>query len=1027
MTVATAPINPLSTPTNLAISGSSTLSVSARYLVLGTASNTGYTLTISSSKSHLVRNVGSNSFTVAVTGASSTLLDTGDELRVSWDPSAAAHKIAKNPAPDTAMSDSSTDPPRNSVVKAYIDAQVATTQNVMAVDTLDDLRALTTAPDMVFVSGHTAVKDGGGGTFMWLSSTGSASDDDDGWHVVSNAGSPGAKNVWGRLSTVVTPQMFGGRSALTTALAKIEVDQADKFQTAVDFWANPHAFAGTAKWNAFREPLRFEAPPGFYNCQSTIVVDPPGTPSGYEYQDLYVPGEFVMHGFIFTPFASNIPAIRLQSPRTAAKPRYVFRAYKDRHDSTLRLAWDYGTYPTRYVDDTALRTFAASTKYFRDEEIVYKISGVKYVFLCTLTGTSHASTVPSDVSGTEFDNGTAKFKCSGTARIVHSYDTAKDGKSMNDVLADNRDIGIQIDNCWEHDQIHVTALNYCVGLACYPREGIWSAVGWATIHAAQIQGCMVGVLVATYLGERMMAAGGRLTLCDFPIGGMVWETTYPASPTDAGTKYRFNGPAGTEATSGNWSTDSTWASKLGGSPTWVNDCTFNLHLMAPYWQGTGIITGNKSQYGIVFTSFGPAYAVNNHKVNGLALENNPFSKTVLNESTQVLFYTGAGNQVHCRNEDPLKTATVLVAQKNYLSEQPRLNRVSTNFAGKTAQATSQRLSRLGGYGNVLVDAPFEEGTIAEETIMFTDRLTFSSFDTVVGRNMTWVHRTSTNQMDYRDYAPHRYSGETNGPMYHLADDTWSISSYYLPTVMIDLTDDDMNAAVIRLDVMLSKDTTLSTSLRYFNWLGYALETDGITKIDPTKWTTSPVRYVKFQGNYFAPTTSATYYWSFGTYDGGSTTITIPTTVIMGVAPGIKKLALGVYGGHMRGFRVQVIGAGSASIYSPYHDRAAGDRDVLTIDAVPEKGFIKPPWTAWYRDETGTYQLARLNKAMGTYRYHATTGEYDVFTPQPTTGYQWGYKGSQGSATIYEWDGDSWESIATNAYYTVPGDFNLYSM
>ena len=966
------------------------------------------------------------------------------------------------------------------------------------VDTIEDLRSLTEAWPVVHVNGHTSAEDGGGGEFRYLGNGATPGDiaesgeDDDGWHIVNSSGL-----IWGRVSDVVTPQMFGAFPSASATAARSANDQQGRIQRSVDFWAYPKTsqFPGIAYWTKFRDSLRWEMPSGLYRCEDTVVIqfdDGYFTAQGYNYQNYYTPGTFTCYGSVFTPYENDVAGFRLSSHRMGAKPRIVMRAYKDRNSSTGRVKWDYGTYPQIYYDDDVCRTWTASTAYLLDEEIKYTISSAVYIFRCTLAGTT-ASTAPSNVTGTEFTDGTAKFKCIGSARLSN-------GKSMNDILADTTDIGIHIDNLWESDGVECNALNYMVAVAAYPRSELGNAVGWNRITVNHVGGCMVGVLCASYLAERKVNVKGRLSLQDFPIGGMVWETgwpyteaswsdgvavydtwdlgasvslgkkfvytigddTYAFQCTGAGTtsageyptasdidgdeftsgtadficlggstgiRYRFDGPAGGESTSGNWTDlSSVWDGPFGSSVDWTNDNEFEVHLVAPYWSGATTITSRKSQYGVVVTSFGGDYSCNNNSFGHLSLENAAFTApqpTDLTEAAQYLLYCANATKGHSRNESPNITSAVKVVRRVYHTQQPRLNYITSARAGKLYSTASYRLSRLGGYANVLVDAPFEEGISAEKTVLFSESACFSSYDYIHFKDQTIIPAVASTAAGYTDIAQARISTDTAGTYwtYHPADDSWSFNGAYPLMVMVDLSHDEMNSAVIRVEPILSDDRTLSTSVRYWRWIAYAMQPDGQTKVNPYLFGPSPVHRLDYDGGILQPVRSATYNYIYHTSNHTSEGATV-----LGAEPWVKKLLVGIFGMHIRGFRVQVNGTERCRIYSPLHDPATkGITDTMfrVVDAVPEKGLVRAPAFFRYRDGTGTNQLAQLNKADGV-TYHCTSGQTSSLTPGNNL--QWGHNGlSQGSATISEWDGSAWQAIATNAYYVTPADFTDFNL
>ena len=124
------PIEPRSAhanPTILSLTSNAVLSAASQYIVRVTPNVAGHTLTISTLKSHLIQNEGSVSFNLATVGNTTTTIQPGSEARAAWSDSGANHELQVSTGGgsvtvDGTMSDSSTNPVQNMVVKSYIDA-----------------------------------------------------------------------------------------------------------------------------------------------------------------------------------------------------------------------------------------------------------------------------------------------------------------------------------------------------------------------------------------------------------------------------------------------------------------------------------------------------------------------------------------------------------------------------------------------------------------------------------------------------------------------------------------------------------------------------------------------------------------------------------------------------------------------------------------------------------------------------------------------------------------------------------------
>ena len=120
-------------PTIYSLTTNATTTNSDAYILRVSSDSTTNVLTIASNKSHLVQNEGSNSFVLATTGNSNLTINAGGQARATWSSSTSQHELQDDQISvtvDTAISDSSTNPVRNSVIKAYVDSATGSTTNL---------------------------------------------------------------------------------------------------------------------------------------------------------------------------------------------------------------------------------------------------------------------------------------------------------------------------------------------------------------------------------------------------------------------------------------------------------------------------------------------------------------------------------------------------------------------------------------------------------------------------------------------------------------------------------------------------------------------------------------------------------------------------------------------------------------------------------------------------------------------------------------------------------------------------------
>ena len=459
------------------------------------------------------------------------------------------------------------------------------------VDTIADLRALTTPYDEVLVLGHTSAYDGGGGRFEWLNDGGTVGDidssghDDNGWHIVTTGG---ANDVYGRVASVACPEHFGGFGSVDDTAAAASSDRSVAVQRWANLWANPATFPGVATHRGLTKWIkpRFEAHARFYRCNDTIDISTPeGSPSWY---GGIIQSDLVFYGSLWRASNTEFPSFFLSMPRNAGKPLVHLRFYKQLNAG--KVGWDATTFPLKYRDPRAYRVWAATTEYYRNEEITHTIGGVTYLYRVTVGGTS-GGTAPAASYSTATVNGSCTLYGLGSI-------TTSDGRSCKDHFQHSRDIGVMIDWIDCAHNIHIDGENTLIGISAVPRVSNHS-IGFATFHSRYLLGVKVGILIGCHMWDYFVESSSQRKA----LTGVAWNSIVRQSD-DATYEYRFTGAAGTETS------DASWTQQTKRSSTamrWTNDDRFYTNLI--YAHGAGVITtssdvSTQSSYGVVSTNFG---------------------------------------------------------------------------------------------------------------------------------------------------------------------------------------------------------------------------------------------------------------------------------------------------------------------------------------------------------------------------------------------------------------------------------------
>ena len=513
-------------------------------------------------------------------------------------------------------------------------------------------------------------------------------------------------------------------------------------------------------------------------------------------------------------------------------------------------------------------------------------------------------------------------------------------------------------------------------------------------------------------------APANCTTTPWPSG----DVTMVCIGSQNGTRYVYNG--GGESTPGNWAeAGSAYQNTI--DLGWVNDNQLTARYLIPFWQETGsndppqTISATQSLYGIVMT--GP-YSNNNNHFDMVDMTPANFGTTwTLKEAAEVLLYSGSQNTFHVRQENS-NVAAAMLAQCRRPNDKPVLNVVRSARNPALTYVTTANRHRGGGGGNILLGPLYRETETTRYDVDFSGQLTFSGYATINSQSIAFSVLGSAATLEFTGTVTAGLTSETTKPRYFAADDSWQFDEDYCPCVVVDLGQNYTGSYLIRITPKLGDP--LYTSDRWVRWMAHCLEEDGVTKLDPgmiADTTMGPGTYSSIPliteiGNgvsHFRPQQSATgkYLWDLGkTYDSKQ--------ILLAVHPLVKRVAIGLRGSHYRGFIVEVIGSQGTRIYSPIFEGKTGtytDVKFPVISAVPEKGILMSPATLRYMNGAAVTLFASLNFAAGQ-MYYCTSGA----TPSPGTNRMWRHTGAvQGSAVIEEFNGSTWDTIATGAYFTEP--------
>jgi hypothetical protein len=965
------PLSPFNDPTLIELSSNIAIPEGSKYTIRATSTTSDWILTVPTGKTHRIQNSGANAFRVAYQPSGIHNLTPGSEIEVSWSAATSAHvvQVVASTEYDDTITALSTNAPKSSAVKTYVDAQVVSASGTPIVDNLAAIRSFATAPEWIIARGHTTAMDGGGGRFCRVVASGSlVGDDDGGWHVRHTA--TGA--LYYREAPVAIPEHFGAFGASTVAAAAAMSNQAVPMQKFVDFVIRRADFTGWSHHPADRNPAGILPESMLYRCDSPInvIVDLDSDWLNGPYIR-----ELTCYGAVLTPRTVQTEGWIVDKHRNAGQATLTLRTVKQLAVDG-KTVWDAAAWPDLYEDPAAYESWASTVQLFKGDFVKHTIgSGETVLYEVTVAGVCGAG-APTHSTGSAA-NGAATLLALGTI-------TNTAGLSANQLVARSRDIGVNIKGGWEmKNGINIDTFGYTIGIAMIPRSSVSQAMGWCRIKSGQQIACKMGVVVASYLYDEAAAnATARRALTGLPIGFKVRQAD------DAVNDYVFDGPLGGEATEGNWSQVAQDA-----TINWVNANWSESGLI--YGRGNGtFISTTRSVYGVVIADINAGYNPSGNKFTEVNVEN---AGTGNAESINLLFYAGTESDCSVRNDSESGTTAVKFCRRPSRTLEANRNYVTAVRSGQYFFQSEWRKDRHNGRMNTIDQVPYRH----ERTKSLDINL---RRDAVYSGKAEYVYFTEASIWRMGQAAPEQRALFGSGTEWQFNIDTQSflIPRRVNPCVMVELPDNLTGDAVIEFEPYLASDAGFfRPTVRIVN------PVTGAVGEQQTR-TRAPIGTES--GNIAQFSDSGHYYWEIASSLRGSVYITAD--------PWIKKLIIGVWGDEILGYRVTLRRARNGRVYSPGKELAKYPGPIT--GAIPEFGIFEAPSRLYYADQTGTDKGVFLNKATTGVLYYATSGN-TAGIGSPVT-YQWGHNGA-GTVRIY--NGTTWDDVISGVQTLDPSDWVVF--
>lgn len=868
------------------------------------------------------------------------------------------------------------------VAMQTIISQVQASQAEVQANTIAAARALTGTATTVYVKGHSSTLDGGEGLFRLIASSGgdpadigSGGDDDGGWHYVNASGA-----VYGRDSVVAYPEHFGAFGTNDVTAAAASADRSTAMQRWLDLWSNPSNFPGAVLRTRWQKP-RFEAHARFYRCDSTLnVTIPQGSPSWY---GGIVQSDLVFFGSVFQIKTLTKPIFRVVIWRSPGKPHIHLRYYRELNSG--KTAWNARTFPRKFRDPNAYRTWSTSTAVYAGEFIKYQISSVYYLYKVTVGGITHASTGPTTSTSPQ-TNGTATLLNVGSI-------TTSAGKWMRDLICEERDIGVWVDQLDTDHDLHIDGENTAIGILVCPRGGQIQSCGFATIKSKYLLGCKWGIVQAAHLYDYLVAdATARKALTGVSLDAVVRQSN------DAVNDYVFQGPLGQE------SQDSSWYTRTARTqPGWTNDVTFDCNLI--YGRGNVVLDTTQSVYGLVTTAFGTNIGPTGNWSYKIGVEFSSPDQTDNAEMIHTVWDVGNENETEVRNDSASRAASSIALTHVDSTECPTKNFCRTRRGGRLLDSADWQTDQNNGYFNCVEEIPYGRHAIKEFTVpnLLEDAI-FSAHDRIYFRRSgTWEIDKATPS----DFMFYRFNTGAGYGYFNADDLTFNFTAQQGVAVWVELPFNHAGDAFLEVEPYFSRIDSSTKNQCRIDIAVYDpnTPTDSAGLIALSPWPRI------FGGHPGLTVDDSTY----PLRPHAKMTANRATGYVVGFQPWVRRIAVRLWGDRMRGYSFRLRNCPGGGIFP-----AKPARQQLTdrVNAVPERGVFRAPSRFYLNGVSAT--VKELNKAAGTTDYWACTG-----TVASRSGieraWEWAH---DGAGNMKEWNPNTlvWDTIKTGITPITPTDW-----
>ena len=538
---------------------------------------------------------------------------------------------------------------------------------------------------------------------------------------------------------------------------------------------------------------------------------------------------------------------------------------------------------------------------------------------------------------------------------------------------------------------HVATEGYAIAVAMVPRGvGAVTAIGLNEITLHSQFGCKFGLVMAMHLVDQIVAdATARLALTGMPKYARVRQTN------DGVNDYQLN-VVGGESTAGNWS---TIARVTSGS--WCNENKVRGTGFVYARGGGGWIDTTKSVYGVAMLNYGASEGgPSGNTIWGMDVEQP--SKTGQSECLQAVIECGNANIIYARNDTPSLYgvhrcwARTDATHATVDGIEPYCNEFRVARAGRRDMLVANRLDRSNGRANRVLETPSDHTYTKEFSVpsLFEDA-TFSGTGFVYWKQSSAVVYGGT-VSDNTTYN----AGTNTGVKFNSSDRSFDMDFSYGWGLLVTLPENTAGDAQLEIEGLVSPGGGCRASfVAYSPSIPTAF-------LDTTARSRSPIRYL--QGGMFAD--GGIGWWK----TGGN----VAEPMIFGFEPWVKRVLIRLTGTGMLGYSARLSYAPGGSI-GPAPVPTPRGRWVAA--AKPERGIFRAPAEFLFADQTGANKGFRLNKTPASGEWWAVTQTGGL--PGSPVLWQWA---SDAANTVKQWNGATWDTIATGVNLAVPADFVSYT-